>query len=791
MSNNNVLMANTILANDIYANNVMTNFLQAQKIETENIRFNGTVIDLNLIPNYDPGSITPYLNGSGWVYGYSVSNKSFTLDDNQSGMLIGNGKIAMLSSFDTIDVQRTYITTDIQYTQGMFRPNVIETFSVANLKFFHNDATKTQLSVQSQEIDMYGAIFTSTYLASDLDPVGAYVQADVSLYAPRNHPFSIMQTVTIRESSVPDVPFFHEVYCGQNLRDVDYNNGIIYNEAINDEKGVYVLSGKGYTTEGRQVAFASCYLFENRDDVENLGFNVYRLDTRRCYNKFKLKNVDIYAPIKFHIFSTLITDYDFVSPLEEVKRIVLSVAYRGATPALSASRVRSDHVILWQNMWKTNITIAPKAGISAGLESDLEHKNLLIKTALYNIYSSIRENVSLEINPACLSVIDQIGQVLYDGDMWTLPVLIMLKPDVARSMLEYRFKSMNMAQQIAAAYGYAGAKFPYLDDTLGYKNAMYWNVLSPMHVFNNGFIAVNIWNYYRVTRDKDWLITKGYPMLKGIADFFVSIIEIDEVTGEAQLRKTVGLTGNESADNNSFTNNLARLALRYALESSYELGYAVRTEWRTAYFNLPLLYVDQMYNHDVIKFDEAALGTDTYTVAEALYVLMPWISQIYFCSDQLHSAQSIKRNIDYYTPRVESGEVNNPLNIAILAILHGLYAQYNETHVVDFQNHLNDFIWEHVTGIWNHMPTYKASRLPAVNNIVMNSMFILVLLQAIPQLNIVGGVSETRFYYEEMKLKALVSANMPSHWANVKVSQVGRDKKTYITRNSLAYITNP
>lgn len=789
LSNHTTVMAHTILANDIRADNVFTQTLQASFIETENITFNGTIFDLGDIANYDPTSITPFTGNTGWVYGYTVSNKMFELDNAQSGATIGNGKIAVVSSFDHMDVQKTMITTEMKYTQGMFRPNVLEPFYVNHVKFFHHQIDKSIVMVKSQELDMYGAIVTSGYNVTEKNTDNS-LHLDTSMYCPRNHPFSIMQTFNVtplNTASMSNVPFFHEVYCKDNLRDVEYNNNVIYNETLSSDHGLYVLTGKGYATDtGRMVTFASCYLFEQQSNVENLGFNVYRNDMRRCYHKFKFKEVNAMVPTRFHIFTTMMTEYDFDAPMEEVKRIVVSVAYRCATPALSASRVRSDHVLMWQSLWKTQIAISPKTGITQALDVDIERKNILIKTAMYNIYSSVRENINMEINPLNLSVVDQLGMVLYDGDFWLVPLLNLIKPDIARSMLEFRYKTLNIAQQIAAGYGFTGAKFPYVDDMLGYKNAMYYNTLSPMHVFNNGLIAINIWNYYRVTRDRDWLIAKGYSMLKHIADFFVSILEVG-ANGAYYLRHVVGLNDVESMENNSFTNNIVRLALRYAIEASYELGYPVRQEWNSAYFDLPVLYVDTLVNHDVIKFDQAALGTQQYGVLETLYVLMPLFSQLYFCSDSLHSPQSIKRNIDYYTMRMAGDEANHPYNIAILAILHGLYAQYDEAHVAQYAEYLNDFIREHVNGIWNNMQQYKSGS-PS-NSLIMNSMFLMILLQGMPQVNVVGGVSETRFYYEEMRIKALVTANMPNHWNNIKVAQIGKDKKTFITRNSLYYMT--
>jgi protein-glucosylgalactosylhydroxylysine glucosidase len=801
---NNTVISEYIIANQVQANELSSEFLTTSLLTVEAITFTNNVPIVNRDNNWGCPDVPPHSNNGPiiinytstdtWNLSYEIesSPKNFFWDDKYSGMLVANGKIGVVTSFDRIDVQKAFIATDLRYANGAYRPNVVQPFYVNNVKFFNNADEKTIVHTTNQGIDYYGGVFTSGFTIQDKESETS-IKADMDLFALKNAPFSMMHTFNVVVgSNITELPIYHEVYCKDNIMHAEYNNNVIYNERVNADRGLYVLSGKGTLSDsGKQIVFASCYMFDDAivDKVDNLGFNVYRNNERRCYNKFRVNGLREGDIVKFHVLSTCMTEFDFDTPLEEVKRIVLTMAYRGATYSQSASRIRSDHTLSWNDTWTTQIGITPKFGLTNEMENKVNNWNRLIKSSMYHIFASTRENVSLDVNPLSLSVIDKDGTVLYDGDMWLVPLLLFIKPDIARSMLEFRFKTLGMAQQLAAGYGYQGAKFPYVDDAIGYKNTMYWDVLSPMHVFNSALIAINTWNYYRITRDREWLSTKGYSMLKGIADFFVSLIQRDE-DGTYHLRNVVGLGEKASVDNNSFTNNLVKTALRYAIEASYELSYYIREDWRECYHGLPILYIDQVSNCDIVKFDEAASETQKYSVLETLFVLMPYFSQVFFCGECGRGPLAIKRNLDYYESRVEPGFENHPYNIAVKSMLYGVYSQYDSldalSYVAKFEQGAEKFIelYSH-HDIWNNWQGFGQTERDD-NHLIMGCVFLMMLLQGIPQLGVAGGVAETRFYYEEMRIKALVSAKMPVHWANVKMTNVGGpERKLFITRNSL------
>jgi hypothetical protein len=52
-------------------------------------------------------------------------------------------------------------------------------------------------------------------------------------------------------------------------------------------------------------------------------------------------------------------------------------------------------------------------------------------------------------------------------------------------------------------------------------------------------------------------------------------------------------------------------------------------------------------------------------------------------------------------------------------------------------------------------------------------MFLLVFLQSLAGLRITGGVTETRFLYEEFRVRFLISGVLPHAWDNVDVTLAG------------------
>jgi len=91
---------------------------------------------------------------------------------------------------------------------------------------------------------------------------------------------------------------------------------------------------------------------------------------------------------------------------------------------------------------------------------------------------------------------------------------------MARSMLDYRYDRLQAARQTAFANGYRGALFPWESAGSGGEDTPLCCI--PIEIHITADIGMAAWQYYLVTRDRDWLHDRGYPLLEATADFWTS-----------------------------------------------------------------------------------------------------------------------------------------------------------------------------------------------------------------------------------------------------------------------------
>ena len=701
-----------------------------------------------------------YLNGV-------LSCNSFDATD--VGPFIGNGKVgAVMNSSNSsyIGADSCLVTFSLDSPKGKYKGNTIDTFNSLSINI-------EGLTLSNQFMDMNSAIFNSSGTTHD------NVAVSCDMYCPQNLPFCFVQTVRLSAAdavvSNSNIQLYHTITAPDNIRDAEFNNNVIYNGQTS--LPIYMLTAQGFLTGGRQIVSVSAYVFD--DPYENLGFNIPIYETNTCFNIFNLSLANV-STTRMSIVTATMTSDDFDGPMEEAKRIVLNVLNK------TVATVRSDHVRAWSNIWKSDVTIIPKLGIPAENLGRIETYKRALKTALYQIFSSVRSGVNLDINPSVLGFLDRQGQGLYTGDLTLIPLLLLLKPEYARAILDYRHKTLGLASKLAAGYGYSGAKYPYEDDRLGYKNALYWTTTSTMTVFNTAAISINVWNYYRTMQDMEWLRTTGYPILRANATFFVSLISSAtsasasssdyschsaSSTFASHIDNVVGIAGQASIRDNTFTNALVKQALSYAVEASYELSLAVPEIWINMYHTLVL----PVTSPDVYKVDDATPAMTDMTIPEPLVIFVPWFSD----HRVGHHENVAFSGLDTQTRLVHNFEAylstsTNPLSEWMIGTLSGIISQSDPSFVANVSISLDDFMANHMTGSWGQF---------ADTNIA--AMFVLIIAQGVAKLNVVGGVSETRFYYAELGLNSLISANMPVDWDKIKI---GVNGMPFITQNSLYYV---
>ncbi len=747
---------------------------------------------MSLISSYD----------NEWTISITNSNASTNTLENTKGAFIGNGKIGFISAFDKIGVQKSLITIDFDFNDyGSYQNNIVEGFDSTTLKVFDNKYIDSVSSIRfkSKELQMYNGILTSSFQVINTTTSNT-LDINFDLYSVRHLPYCSVQTFNITPTqSMSNFDVYHQISCGNNISQVEYNNNIIYNELVHSSKGLYMCNGKGIIkgTE-KQLAIATCYYFENSNNIHPIGFNVYAKDTNTCFQKIHFNDLTAGSNYKFHIISAQMSEYDFKNPMEETKRILVNVMNK-LDNDVAISKLRQTHIKSWSDMWKHNITIEPKTNITSQDLNNITQIKRLMRYNLYNIWSAVREGIKTEINPSTLSIIDTNGTLFWDGDLWFIPVITLFRPDIAKNLLESRYRVIDKAIQLAAGYGYKGSKFPYVNDIVGYGNNPYWDVNGPLHIFNTALVSINVWNYYRISLDKDWLQNKGYTILKNNANFFVSKIEID-INGTYHIREVYSFHDKVS-DNNSLTNYLIKTALKYAIEASYELAIIPVESWSASYFNIePSMYPssnsDPNYDInlvDVFKLDEDTVVSDEFKILEQMIPILPFYSELFFRTNVSRDRNTIQRNLVAVQNKIQNGFETWPMNNIILTWLKGslmccdpMTLSYENTYPGLFELGLAKIIQENSKGIWGqfHMSNREDTDY---NDLSLSAMFILMLLTSVGTLRVTGNVSETRFYGESFGIRSSPTSYMPKSWKKVKITGLGSGPETLQITNELYY----
>lgn len=213
---------------------------------------------------------------------------------------------------------------------------------------------------------------------------------------------------------------------------------------------------------------------------------------------------------------------DFVDPYNESERQITYAIHEGA------DRLMTFHCQLWNELWQGDIRI----------EGD-DDAQRAVRFALFNLYSFGREGTGLSISPMGLSSQGYNGHIFGDTELWMYPPILLLNQGIAESMVNYRTNRLAAACKRAITHGYRGAMFPWESDDAGEESTPTFALTGPLEHHITADIAIACWNYYCVTHDLHWLRSHGYPLMKAVADFWVSRAERNE-DGSYSIRSVVG-----------------------------------------------------------------------------------------------------------------------------------------------------------------------------------------------------------------------------------------------------------
>lgn len=248
---------------------------------------------------------------------------------------------------------------------------------------------------------------------------------------------------------------------------------------------------------------------------------------------------------------------------EELKEFVsdtLDLAHKRTSQGLEESQGS-----YMQNFWKTaDIRIQ-------GKDSELLQQGLRFN--LFHILQSAGRDGKTGMGAKGLSGEGYEGHYFWDTEMYMLPVFIYTEPEVAKKLLDYRYKTLEKARERARILGHQkGALFPWR--TINGEEASTYYPLGTAQYHINADIAYALALYLQATGDVEYLMEKG-------AELFIETARVwADVGSFAACRDgkycICSVTGpdeyNVLVDNNFYTNLMARENLKAALGAVEYLG---------------------------------------------------------------------------------------------------------------------------------------------------------------------------------------------------------------------------
>lgn len=643
--------------------------------------------------------------------------------NNYYGITLANGMVGMVSSPEPLKVQDVILNGVYDYYQRGRVSNILKVFNHANVNIFIDQHLigRDQISGFQQTLNMKEARLETEFMV----PGKAKIKSN--LMALRHLPYSALNIIEITAES--DIIFSPSsvIESPNHLNDVRNLYSVI------ERPHVYMplMSSVALSPSGKiKVSATNSFIFEEGHHDQPMITHI-DWDYNRHWIKFEkaLKAGETY---KFAIVSTVCSSKQYEDPHNESERLTIYAVLEGTQNLIRR------HNGSWSKLWESDVIVEGNEDITRD-----------IRSALYHLYSFSREGTAYSISPMGLSGLGYNGHVFWDTEIWMYPPLLMLKPEIARSLLEYRWERLGAAKENAFAHGYKGAMFPWESSDDGSEDTPVWALTGPFQHHISGDVGWAFWKYYQVTKDRDFLKERAFPMLKEVADFWVSRVERNG-PGQYDINNVIGANEwEENIDNNAYTNGMAITVLNYAVQAAEELGLRPDPDWKHVAENIPIL-----------KFaDGVTRENATYNGVE---IKQADVNLLAYPMKIVHEKEDVEKDLNYYEPRMSPD--GPAMGFAILSILHNRLGNSQKAAKI-FSN------------------SYKLNELPPFSVIAetangTNPYFATGaggMLQAV--LAGFGGLDITDDGIIQLDTK------IPENWKKLIIKGVGKENKTFVVEN--------
>jgi trehalose/maltose hydrolase-like predicted phosphorylase len=550
--------------------------------------------------------------------------------NNYYGITAANGMIGIVSSPEPFKVKNVVLAGAYDlYGRGRVS-NFLNSFNLLNM-YLEVDGKRLDAKMVSnfkQELDMHHAAFTTTF------DYGDKASISYTYYSLRQLPFTVLMDVAITAKKPINITAASVMEAPDALKQVEN----YYNEIDRPHVTISLLTSTAKSPTGKlQLCASTSFLFNEEHGKEPRVIHEM-WDNNMHLMKFS-RTVNAGQTYKYGVTGSSITSAHHADPLNEAERLTIFAKLEGR------DRLIQFHNKAWDDLWKSDIQI----------EGD-DQAQQDVHSMLYHLYSFSREGTALSPSPMGLSGLGYNGHVFWDTDVWMYPAMLVLHPEIAKSMVEYRFERLESARKNAFSHGYKGAMFPWESADSGVEETPVWALSGPFEHHISACVALAAWNYYCVTQDKQWLREKGWPLLSATADFWASRVERNGA-GHYDIKNVVAADEwAENIDNNAFTNAAAQANLLNATAAAKILGIKADPDWAHVAKNIPILKMADGVTSEFATYKgEGIKQADVNLLAYPLKTIT--------------DPAQIKKDLEYYETRVPN-EGTPAMTQGVFALLY-------------------------------------------------------------------------------------------------------------------------
>jgi len=644
---------------------------------------------------------------------------------NYYGVTVANGMIGIVSSPEPFKVKDVVLAGAYDlYGRGRVS-NFLKSFNLLNM-YLEIDGKRIDAKSatdMTQELDMQHASFTTTFNYGDKASVS------YTYYSLRHLPYTVLMDVSMTAKKDISITGASVMEAPDALKDVQN----YYNEIDRPHVVISLLTSTAKSPTGKLLMCASnTFLFTEKHGEEPRVIHEM-WDNNMHLMKFS-KKIKAGETYRFSIAGSSITSAHHDDPLNEAERATIFAKLEGR------ERLLSFHQKAWEELWKSDIVI----------EGDAQSQQD-IHSMLYHLYSFTREGTALSPSPMGLSGLGYNGHVFWDTELWMYPAILVLHPEIAKSLVEYRYQRLDAAKRNAFSKGFKGAMYPWESAETGVEETPVWALSGPFEHHITACVAIAAWNYYCVTQDKNWLREKGFPILSATADFWASRVERNG-PGHYDIKNVVAADEwAENVDNDAFTNAAAKSNLQFATDAAKILGIAPNVDWMTVANNIPILKMA-----DGVTREHATYNGEGIKQADVNLLSYPL--------KQITDAAQVKKDLAFYETRIPN-EGTPAMTQAIFSLL---YSRLGDSEKA--------FYWFKEAYTPNLNPPF---RVIAETKGGTNPYFATGaggVLQAM--LMGFGGLDITPSGITQIK------SVLPKQWKSLVVKGIGQEKKTFVVKNN-------